>query len=79
MSQPTHAITESEQRNCELTGEVRRNQTDAEERDHQSDSGLMEAVVERSNMMAALRKVISNRGKPGVDGLTVDELESWLK
>lgn len=79
MSQETYAIPESEQRNCEQTGEVRRNQTDAEERNHQSDSELMEAVVERSNMMAALRKVVSNKGKPGVDGLTVEELGPWLK
>ncbi len=30
-------------------------------------------------MMAGLHKVISNQRKPGVDGLTVDELELWLK
>lgn len=43
-----------------------------------SDS-LMEAVVEKGNMLAALARVKSNRGVPGVDGMTVDELECHLR
>ena len=39
---------------------------------------LMEAVVERGNMRGAYRRVLSNRGAPGVDGLRVDELKDWL-
>jgi len=40
---------------------------------------LMEAVVERSNMLGAYERVVSNEGAPGVDGLTVAELKPWLK
>jgi RNA-directed DNA polymerase len=39
----------------------------------------MEAICERSNMQAALRQVRANRGSPGVDGMTVDELPSFLR
>jgi RNA-directed DNA polymerase len=40
---------------------------------------LMELVVERSNMWLAYRRVVENKGAPGVDGLTVTELKDWLK
>ena len=40
---------------------------------------LMEAVVERSNMLAALHRVESNKGAAGVDGMTVAELRAYLK
>ena len=42
----------------------------------------MESVVERSNVVKALKRVKKNKGSPGIDGMTVDELpahlnESW--
>ena len=40
---------------------------------------LMEAVVERENMVAALRRVKANKGSAGVDGLSVEELTPHLK
>lgn len=40
--------------------------------------GLLEAALERSNMMRAYRRVVANKGAPGVDGLTVLELKPWL-
>jgi RNA-directed DNA polymerase len=40
---------------------------------------LLEAVVERSNMLCAYERVVANEGAPGVDGLTVAELKPWLK
>lgn len=40
---------------------------------------LMEAVVERENMLAALQRVTSNRGAAGVDGMTVEELRPHLR
>jgi len=40
---------------------------------------LMEAVVERSNMIQALRRVERNRGTAGVDGMTIAELRAYLK
>lgn len=39
---------------------------------------LMEAVVERENMLKALRRVMSNKGVPGVDGLRVEDLRGFL-
>jgi RNA-directed DNA polymerase len=41
-------------------------------------SDLMEEVVVRSNLEAAYRRVKSNKGSPGVDGLTVEELGRYL-
>jgi RNA-directed DNA polymerase len=43
------------------------------------DETLMEAVVEKENMLAALARVRSNKGAAGVDGMTVDELEWHLR
>jgi len=40
---------------------------------------LMEEVCERSNLKAALKRVIRNKGSAGVDGMTVDELPAYLK
>ncbi len=39
---------------------------------------LMEQVVARGNVRAALLRVRENRGSPGVDGMTVDELPQYL-
>jgi RNA-directed DNA polymerase len=41
-------------------------------------SKLMEAVVERENMAAALRRVQANKGSAGVDGMSVEELTPYL-
>jgi len=40
---------------------------------------LMEAAVERSNMLSAYERVVKNEGAPGVDGLTVAEFKPWLQ
>ena len=42
-------------------------------------SGLMELVLERQNLQAALKRVRKNKGSPGIDGMTVDELSNHLK
>jgi RNA-directed DNA polymerase len=39
---------------------------------------LMERVVARGNVTVALARVRANRGSPGVDGMTVDELPQYL-
>ncbi len=46
---------------------------------HPSTTQLMEAVVERSNMTLALRRVESNAGSAGVDAMEVGELRGYLK
>jgi len=38
---------------------------------------LMERVVEHDNLNQAYRRVKANKGAPGVDGMTVDELRGW--
>lgn len=40
---------------------------------------LMEAICERDNLQAALKRVRQNRGSPGVDGMGVDELADHLR
>lgn len=40
---------------------------------------LMEAVVERENMLKALRRVEANKGSAGVDGVSVDALRASLR
>jgi RNA-directed DNA polymerase len=40
---------------------------------------LMEQVVERGNLLAALRRVKRNGGSPGTDGMTVEELPGYLR
>jgi len=39
----------------------------------------MEAIVERENLKKALARVKRNRGAPGSDGMSVDDLASYLK
>jgi RNA-directed DNA polymerase len=39
---------------------------------------LMEEVCHPDNLNAAYRRVKANKGAPGVDGLTIDELPSWI-
>ncbi len=40
---------------------------------------LMEEVCELENCKQALRRVKANKGSPGVDGMTVEELPEYLK
>jgi len=43
------------------------------------DTRLMERVVERGNLLRALKRVRRNQGSPGVDGRTVDDLPADLR
>ena len=40
---------------------------------------LMEAVVERDNLRRALKRVKGNKGSPGIDGMSVEELSAYLR
>ena len=42
-------------------------------------TNLMEQVCDPKNLLRAYRRVRSNKGKPGVDGMTVHELADWLR
>jgi RNA-directed DNA polymerase len=39
----------------------------------------MEQVCDPKNVIRAYRRVRANKGKPGVDGMTVHELMDWLR
>jgi len=42
-------------------------------------NSLMEAVCERENLTKALRRVKANKGSPGVDVMTVEQLPAYLR
>ena len=53
--------------------------TQGNERSGTDDALLMERVVERSNVEVALKRVRKNKGSPGIDGMTVQELSPYLE
>ena len=40
---------------------------------------LMEEVCEQENLKRALQQVKANKGSPGIDGMTVEELTGYLR
>lgn len=40
---------------------------------------LLEQILDRQNLQTALKRVILNKGKPGVDGMTVKEISNHLR
>jgi len=42
-------------------------------------TGLLEQIIEPPNLMRSYRKVVSNAGSAGVDGMEVKELKGWLR
>ena len=61
--------------NVQRSGEARPVTNDTE---RSGTTALMERVVERGNAKGALKRVRQNKGSPGVDGMTVDELPKHL-
>src|SRR3984957_7796725 len=69
------------------TGEARTAETEAVEalqavhatESPASTNRLIEEVWERENLKEALRRVKANKGSPGVDGMTIDEITDYLK
>lgn len=49
------------------------------ENERSGTSGLMDKVLERTNLQTALKRVRKNKGGPGIDGMTVNELPQYLK
>jgi group II intron reverse transcriptase/maturase len=60
---------------CQRSGEA---STAASGNERPGTGRLMEEVVQRGNAKAALKRVRQNKGSPGVDGMTVDELPEYL-
>lgn len=44
----------------------------------EADERLMETILSRENMMAALRRVVANKGAPGIDKMSVEQLKPYL-
>jgi RNA-directed DNA polymerase len=63
----------------ESTGRERQASAVGTEEPRPKAEGLLEEVLRRENLMEALKRVRSNRGAPGVDGMTVEALSSYLK
>jgi len=42
-------------------------------------SSLLNRVLERNNLVRALKQVRRNKGAPGIDGMSVDELPDFLR
>jgi len=51
----------------------------ASERTEPLETVVMEEVVRRENLTKALKRVCTNKGSPGIDGMTVDDLKEYLK
>ena len=47
--------------------------------EHSGTGSLMELVVERENLLRALKRVKQNKGSSGIDGMSVGELPRYLK
>lgn len=78
MNQKIHTISEGRQRNCQEYDAVRQTHSTSLDNSHQNEQHLMQAVVEQENMRLAFKRVIANKGAPGIDGMTVDDLKQWL-
>ena len=42
-------------------------------------NNLLEQIVDRHNLLKACRRVVANKGNPGVDKMSTDELPGWLQ
>ena len=55
----------------------RTDRSEGKERDGASD--LLEAILDRDNLNRAYKRVKSNHGAAGIDGMSVEEALPWLK
>jgi RNA-directed DNA polymerase len=64
--------------NAQVYEELQMTEVSEQERTLETDK-LMEAIVEKDNLNKAYRKVASNKGAAGIDGMSVREIGEWLK
>ncbi len=42
-------------------------------------NNLMEQIVDRRNLVKACKRVVANKGNPGVDNMSTQDLPVWLQ
>lgn len=42
-------------------------------------TNLLDKILDRQNMYQALKSVCSNKGSSGVDGITIDEIDGYIR
>ena len=60
-------------------GAVRQTVTEVTDPIDPPPDNLIEEVLRRENLLAAPKRVQANKGAPGIDGMTVDELPAYLR
>ncbi len=45
----------------------------------QDSADLLERILSRENLNKAYKRVKANKGAPGIDGMTVEEVLPWLR
>ena len=64
----------------EHKGDAEAQSTDRREgKERDGASGLLEAILDRDNLNRAYKRVKSNHGAAGIDGMTVEEALPWLR
>ena len=53
--------------------------TDTQKSRERGGADLLEEILDRDNLNRAYKRVKSNHGAPGIDGMTVEEALPWLK
>ena len=77
MMQKHHQRPSGSQRMSTARSEAQQNSTASTE-DASLTRYLMERICERANLNQAYKRVKSNKGTAGVDGMSVDDLFSWI-
>ena len=63
---------------CKRSGKVRHEWLSKCREERALTRDLMVQIVEPSNLVAAMRQVVSNQGSAGIDGMSVKDLRDWF-
>lgn len=59
--------------------ELQRSTTQSQNRTLEETNNLMQQVCSRENLECALKRVVTNKGAPGIDNMKVEQLREWLR
>lgn len=79
MAEMPESMPEGSGRNPREEGDGVSSGTAGTEHSHPDTEYLMEEAVEEENMQRAYRRVKANKGAPGIDGMTIEQLPDALK